>query len=164
MTRGSNCCTAPTSGNQDEGAEGQQRSSGTPGRTSCEQAQRQSCHTTFDRNYCSECSERTQTPHRKQAVFVSPRQHCRQKPAPHEALRFAKKRFATCPVSSSLLTGSTSCTSAAGMSGSHSVERERHRLQSLISLMCTLMTNFCSAPAGILQVFYCTKPRRGSRD
>ncbi len=74
--------------------------------------------------HCSECSERTHTPHRKQAVFVSPR-HCRQKPAPHEALRFAKKRFATCPVSNSLPNGSQSYTSAAGMSGSHPVERER---------------------------------------
>ena len=93
--------------------------------------------------HCSECSERTDTPHRKQAVFVSPRHavRCRQKPAPHEALRFAKKRFATCPVSSSLPNGSKIYTSAAGMSGSHPVERFRNRLRFFISLMCTLMTN-----------------------
>ena len=73
--------------------------------------------------HCSECSERTHTPHRKQAGFVSPR-HCRQKPEPHEALRFAKKRFATCPVSKPLPNGSKSYTFVAVMSGSHPVERE----------------------------------------
>ena len=51
MTCGSNCCTGPTSGNQHESAECQQRSSGTPRRTCCEQAQHQSCQSRFDRDH-----------------------------------------------------------------------------------------------------------------
>ena len=109
--------------------------------------------------HCSECSERTHTPHRQQAVFASTR-HGRQKPAPHEALRFAKKQFATCPVSNSLPNVSNSYTSVAAMSGSHPVEREHviiacNRL--FLSCVPLRMTNFCSAPAGILLLEAATK-------
>ncbi len=121
MTSGSICCTGPTSGNQDESAECQQRSSGTPRRTCCEQAQHQSCQSRFDRDRSALFGMQ------REDAYASPETSCLTpacsalpaKACTPRGPAVCKEAICNMPCVELTTKWSKIYTSAAGMSGSH---------------------------------------------